>query len=141
MKKLAPALLAAMLLGWPAQSAECPKLPEGMRCMAENGDGRAMYVIGREAYDKARTTGDFTEARLWAARAMEAKFFPAAKMLWKMVHMQVGDGQHKDLVQGHVWLVDAIDGGADYLVPWRRRLEAKMTSEQIAEARSREAQK
>lgn len=139
MKTLASAFVAALLLGSPALAADCPKPPEGMRCLAENGDGRAMYVLGREAYDEARETGDFSEARMWAERSLEAKFFPAAKMLWKMVHMQVGDGQHKDLVEGHVWLVEAIDGGAEYLVPWRRRLEAKMTSEQIAQARAREA--
>ena len=139
MKRIAVGLVAAVLSGAPAIAADCPKLPEGMRCMAEAGDGRAMYVVGREAYDAARETGDFTEARMWADRAMKAKFFPAAKMLWKMVHLQVGDGQHKDLVQSHVWLVDAIDGGAEYLVPWRRRLEGKMTSEQISEARAQEA--
>lgn len=138
MKSFVIGIAMAAALGTSALAADCPKLPEGMRCHAENGDGRAMYVVGREAYDEARKSGDFSEARMWAQKSMEAKFFPASKMLWKMVHLQVAEGHHKDMVQGHIWLKEAIAGGADYLVPFVRRLEAKMTSDQIAEAHARE---
>ena len=141
MRTIATGLLAALLLSTPATAADCPKLPEGMRCMAEAGDGPSMYLVGRQAYDTARETGDFTEARMWAVKAMEAKFFPAAKMLYKMVHLQIGDGAHKDMVEGHVWLAEAVDGGADYLKPWMKRLEARMTRKQIAEARTCWAEK
>lgn len=127
--------LAALIAAAPGYASECAPLPEGMRCAAENGDPRAMYMIGREAYAKARETGDFSEAYMWATRAKEAGFL-GGKMLYKMVHLQAGEGLHHDYVEAHQWLSQAIADGADYLVPWRRRLEAKMTDEQIAAARS-----
>jgi TPR repeat protein len=114
---------------------ECAKGPEGNLCKAENGDPRAMYLIGREAYLEARETGDFTEAHMWATRSKAAGFL-AGRMLFKMVHMQAGDGLHKDYVQAHQWITTAIEGGADYLVPYKQRLEARMTNDQIAEALS-----
>jgi TPR repeat protein len=132
------ASLIAAGTGFAAQ-AQCPPLPEGMLCAAENGDPRAMYMIGREAYDKARQTGDFSAAYLWAKRAKEAGFL-GGKMLYKMVHLQAGDGLHHDYVEAHQWLSQAIADGDEYLVPWRRRLEAKMTAEQIAQAHRNEAQ-
>ncbi len=135
MKKLAFGFtLAIMLSGTAAFANECPALPKGMECHAENGDGLAMYLVGRQAYEQGREDGDFSKAYKWAQRAMDAKFFPAAKMLYKMVHLQVGDGKHHDLVESHRWLTIAIDRGADYLVPWKPRLEARMTPEQLAEA-------
>ena len=126
--------LAAALSAATAAAATCPPLPEGMKCHAENGDGRAMYMVGRDAYEAGRQTGDFSEAYMWANRAMDAKFFPAAKMLYKMVHLQAADGKHHDLIEAHRWLTTVIDKGNDYLVPWKGRLEAQMTREQLAEA-------
>lgn len=114
-------------------ASECAPLPEGMLCAAENGDPRAMYIVGREAYEKARQTGDFSEAHKWAVRAKEADFL-SGRMLYKMVHLQAGDGHHQDFVEAHGWLSQAIDDGSEYLVPFRRRLEAKMSREQIAQA-------
>ena len=135
MRNIAGAFAAAMILtASPASASDCPALPDGMKCHAEAGDPLAMYLVGRDAYDRGRVDGDFTEARMWALKAWEAKFFPAAKMLFKMVHMQVGEGNHKNFVEGHAWLTMAIADGRDYLVPWRRRLEAKMTPAEIAEA-------
>ena len=128
-------MVAMMLTASPAAANECAPLPDDMKCHAEAGDPRAMYLVGRDAYDRGREDGDFTEARMWALKAWEAKFFPAAKMLFKMVHMQVGDGNHHDFVEGHRWLTMAIeDGRGKDLVSWKRRLEAKMTPAQIAEA-------
>ncbi|MEM7252357.1 MAG: hypothetical protein AAF493_13145 [Pseudomonadota bacterium] len=131
----AAAMVAMLLVAGQTVASECPPLPGGMRCAAEQGDPRAMYVVGREAYDEARKTGDFTEAHMWATKAKKANFL-AGKMLFKMVHLQVGEGNHNNVVEGHRWLSTAIKGGAEYLVPWRQRLEAKMTDAQIAEAHS-----
>lgn len=131
------ASLIAANAGFAAQ--QCPPLPEGMRCAAENGDPRAMYIVGREAYDKARQTGDFSEAYMWAVRAKEAGFL-SGRMLYKMVHLQAGDGYHQDYVEAHQWLSQAIDEGAEYLIPFRQRLEARMTGEQIAQAHRNEGQ-
>lgn len=131
--------LAALVAAGAAGATECPPGPEGNRCKAENGDPRAMYLIGREAYDEARKTGDFSEAYMWASRSKEAGFL-GGKMLYKMVHLQAGEGLHNDYVEAHRWITSAIADGADYLVPWKRRLETKMTPEQIAEAHSLEAE-
>lgn len=136
MKKMAFGLVLMMSIASVDASAnDCAPGPEGNRCKAENGDPRAMYLIGREAYLEARESGDFAEAYMWATRAKEAGFL-AGRMLFKMVHMQAGDGLHSDYVEAHNWLTSAIDDGADYLVPYKRRLEARMTNDQIAEALS-----
>ena len=73
MRKTTLALgFVAAMAAMPGHASQCPPLPEGMRCAAENGDPRAMYMVGREAYETARKTGDFTEAYQWAKRAKEA---------------------------------------------------------------------
>src|SRR5262245_53441785 len=140
MNKMTLGLALALWTATGAAGAEgCPPGPEGNRCKAENGDPRAMYMIGREAYDEARTTGDFSEAYMWASRSKEADFL-GGRMLLKMVYLQAGEGLHHDYVEAHGWLSAAIADGDDYLVPWERRLEAKMTPEQIAEAHRLEAE-
>ena len=131
--------LALWTAAGPAGAESCPPGPEGNRCKAENGDPRAMYLVGREAYDEARTTGDFSEAYMWASRSKEAGFL-GGSMLFKMVHLQAGEGLHHDYVEAHRWLSAAIADGDEYLVPWERRLETKMTPEQIAEAQRLEAE-
>jgi TPR repeat protein len=131
--------LALWTAAGPAGAEGCPPGPEGNRCKAENGDPRAMYLIGREAYDEARTTGDFSEAYMWASRSKEGGFL-GGRMLLKMVYLQAGEGLHHDYVEAHRWLNAAIADGDEYLVPWERRLEAKMTPEQIAEAHRLEAE-
>ena len=58
-------------------------------------------------------------------------------MLLKMVYLQLGSGAHRDYVQAHVWLREAIDSSEEnlYLVLWLERLEAKMGPEQIEKAK------
>ncbi len=139
--KLAAWMFALILVAVTAQAAteDCPKGPEGNRCKAENGDPLAMYLIGREAYEAARETGDFSEAYMWATRAREAGFL-AGRMLFKMIHLQAGDGGHHDKVEAHQWITKAIAEGDDYLVPWKRRLEAVMTDDEFKAARRAEAE-
>jgi TPR repeat protein len=129
--------LAILIAAGPAGATGCAPGPEGNLCKAENGDPRAMYLIGRQDYDAARLSGDFSAAYQWASRAKEAGFL-GGRMLYKMVLLQAGDGQHHDYVEAHRWLSAAIADGDDYLLPWQRRLEAKMTPEQITEARAAE---
>ncbi len=139
MKIAAPILAITLIAGLgQAIGADCPAGPEGNLCKAENGDPAAMYMIGREAYDAARVSGDFGEAYKWASQSRQAGFL-GGKMLFKMVHLQAGQGAHRDPVEAHYWLTKAIAEGEDYLVSWRRRLETEMTPEQIAEAREAEA--
>ena len=89
--KIAAVVLAATLGSMaafaPVAMAECAPGPEGNLCKAENGDPAAMYMVGREAYDAARESGDFSEAYMWATRA-RAEGFLGGKMLFKMIHLQ-----------------------------------------------------
>ena len=119
-----------------AAESECPEGNGWIACQAQNGDPQAMYVMGRNAYDAARETGDFTAPMNWARKVVAAGN-PSGKRLLKMVHLQLGWGAHKDFVQAYVWLSEAIAGGDVYLVPWRKMLMEKMTPEQIAEAKKR----
>ncbi len=138
--KLAASLFALFVGANPLHAAGCPNGPEGNLCKAENGDVHAMYMIGREAYDSARKSGDYSEAYLWASRARAAGFL-GGRMLFKMIHLQAGRGQHHDNLEAHAWISRAIAEGEEYLVPWKRRLEAIMTPAQVRAARRAEAER
>ncbi len=139
MKVAAPLIALALLVAGPSYAAmeDCARGPEGNLCKAENGDPHAMYLIGRESYDVARETGDYSEAYMWAAKAREAGFL-GGRMLFKMIHLQAGQGEHHDKVEAHGWITKALAEGEDYLVPWKRRLEAIMTQEELDAARRAE---
>ena len=96
----------------------------------------AMYVMGRRAYEDARTSGDFTAALNWS-RKLAAAGEKNGERLLKMVYVQLGWGAHRDYVQAYVWLSEAIVAGDRYLLPWRTMLVEKMTSEQVAQAKER----
>jgi hypothetical protein len=141
MKVVAPILAVTLIAGMAqAALAECASGPEGNLCKAENGDRHAMYMVGREAYDAARETGDYSEAYRWASQSREAGVL-GGKMLFKMIHLQAGQGLHHDPVEAHNWISTAIAEGEDYLMRWKVRLEAQMTPEQLAEVRRAEARR
>ncbi len=94
----------------------------------------AVYSKGRNAYDNARTSGDFSEA-LALSRQLAGKGDKNGERLLKMVYLQLGWGGHRDYVQAYKWLSEGIAGGADYLVRWRQILTEKMTADQLAEAK------
>jgi hypothetical protein len=121
-----------------AEPAECPSGDEWLACRARIGDRNAMYALGRNAYDTARTTGDFTEALQWA-RTLKALGEKNGERLLKMVHLQLGWGAHRDYVQAYAWLTEDLAAGNDYVGALRRQLEEKMTPEQLAQARSKAA--
>ena len=126
-------LAAGWVLASAAAQTACPTGPEGNRCKAENGDPMAMYMVGREAYAAGRENGDLSDALAWARRARDAGY-RGGRMLLKMVYVQMGEGTHRDHVQAHGWLTDAIEAGEDYLEPWLGRLEAKMTGGELERA-------
>jgi hypothetical protein len=118
-------------------AAEEPACPEGdgwLECRAKAGDRMAIYVLGRNAYDNARESGDFSEA-LRLSRDLAVTGDKNGERLLKMTQMQLGWGAHKDYVQAYVWLSEAIAGGSDYLVKWRAMLMEKMTPAQLAKAK------
>ena len=119
-----------------AAETECPDGDQWLSCQAQKGDTAAMYTLGRRAYEKGRLSGDFTEALNWS-RTLVSNQQKNGERLLKMVYLEFGWGNHKDLVQAYVWLSEAIDDGQDYLIPWRKMLAEKMSSEQLAEAKKR----
>ncbi len=119
-----------------AAESECPAGDEWVPCQAQKGEPMAMYVMGRRAYEDARTSGDFTAALAWS-RKLAAAGDKNGERLLKMVYVQLGWGAHRDYVQAYVWLSEAIVAGADYLLQWRNMLVEKMTSEQVAQAKKR----
>ncbi len=118
-----------------AGDAACPDGDESMKCKAEASDKFALYVVGREAYEEARESGDFSEA-LRLARKLDATGDRNGDRLVKMVYLQLGWGGHSDYVEAYVWLNEGLEGGKDYLDSWISRLADKMTAEQLSEAKA-----
>ena len=140
--RLALALFAALTL-WngglvyaTAVDPDCVSDEDKVPCLAEKGDPMAMYMMGRRAYEGARVSGDFTEALAWGQKIIKVRRH-TGNMLLKMVYLQLGGGEHRDYVQAHVWLREAIDSSEAnlYLIPWLERLEARMEPEQIERAK------
>jgi hypothetical protein len=142
---LGPAFLLAIVVllssdamdpSFAAEQPECPAGEEWLMCRARAGDPGAMYAVGRNAYEAARTSGDFSEAFDWA-RKLSATGDKNGERLLRMVYLQLGWGGHRDYVQAYVWLRKGIAGGEEYLVKWRKTLAEKMTPEQVAAAKER----
>lgn len=125
-------------LGMHAVAAEMPvcESEDEAACMADRDERVAIYAKGRDAYDNARTSGDFSEA-LILSRQLASKGDKNGERLLKMVHLQLGWGAHKNFIQAYAWLSEEIAGGGDYLVRWRYLLAEKMTPEQLAEAKKK----
>lgn len=108
------------------------------KCDRENGNIR-LFVQGRDAYERGRETGDFGEARRFALELIERKDARHGKALMKYIYMQVAQGVHKDPVEAYRWVAADIAAGASYarlnLERVLEQLAAKMTPEQLAEAR------
>ena len=140
--RLAFALFAAMTLysgavvHATAADPDCASEEDKVPCLAAKGDPMAMYMMGRRAYEGARVSGDFTEALAWGQKVIKVRRHTGNMML-KMVYLQLGAGEHRDYVQAHVWLREAIDRREEnlYLIPWLERLEARMEPEQIERAK------
>lgn len=125
-------------LGTHAVAAEMPvcESEDEAACIADRDERVAIYAKGRDAYDNARTSGDFSEA-LILSRQLASKGDKNGERLLKMVHLQLGWGAHKNFIQAYGWLSEGIAGGGDYLLHWRNLLAEKMTPEQLAEAKKK----
>src|SRR3954451_16519122 len=113
------AILIGRIAAVSAAESECPAGDEWVACAANQGDPMAMYAVGRKAYEAARQSGDFTEALSWSRKLAAAKEKNGERLL-KMVYLQLGWGAHRDYMQAYIWLSEAISGGDDYLVQWRK---------------------
>lgn len=118
-----------------AEETTCPEGDGWLECRAAAGDQRAIYRLGRTAYESARESGDFSEA-LRLSRQLAAAGDKNGERLLKMVHIQLGWGAHKDYVQAYVWLSEDMPGDDDYVGKWRNVLTEKMTPEQLEKAKS-----
>jgi len=116
------------------EHAQCPAGDGYIDCMAKTGDKMAIYVQGRNAYEAARESHDYTQA-LKIARELDQAHDKNGERLLKMVHLQLGWGGHKDLVQAYVWLSEDLATGKDYITPLRRGLTEKMSTEELAQAK------
>ncbi|MFO1350556.1 MAG: hypothetical protein U1F68_07735 [Gammaproteobacteria bacterium] len=122
-----------------AQANECPPGDTYVDCKAKAGDRMAIYVQGRNAYEAARSSGDFTQA-LETALQLAKQNDKNGERLLKMVYLQLGWGAHRDPVQAYIWLTQGMDAGNDYVAPLRKQLMEKMTPEQLAQAKQRTGQ-
>jgi hypothetical protein len=98
-----------------------------------------LFVKAHDAFDRGREKGDLTEARNYALELISRKDERHGKAIMKYVYMQVGMGVHRNYVEAYRWLSSDLASGAKYarldLERTRDRLAAKMTPEQLAEAR------
>ena len=108
------------------------------KCDNENRN-MALFIQGRDAYERGRETGDLGEARKYALELIERKDARHGKALMKYIYMQVAQGTHKDPVEAYRWVASDIAAGASYarlnLERVLEQLAAKMTPEQIVEAK------
>ena len=139
-RHLAAAVLGALLLSgsgaWAEDAFKCMEETQE-KCDFENENMR-LFIQGRDAFDRAMETGDFTETRA-IGQKLAARKNKYGNRLLKMVYVQVGFGKHKNLVEAWRWLDEELKGGKGYarldLDKTVTKLEALMTPEQLAEAR------
>lgn len=132
---LFPILLFSSDMRDAAADIGCSSTDEAI-CQTEKDERAAMYAKGRESYENARTAGDFSEAYA-LAKGLVIKGDKNGERLLKMVYMQLGWGNHHDYLQAYEWLSEGIADGEKYLVTWRDKLVAKMTPEQLAQAKKK----
>jgi hypothetical protein len=96
------ALFAADIALATKPSDECSS-PDEAVCKADKDERVMLYGKGRDSYEVARNTGDFTEAYT-IAKQLVIKNDKNGERLMKMVYMQLGWGKHNDYVQAYGWL-------------------------------------
>lgn len=141
---LVSGLILSTAVGYlPARAQE----EDAFKCMAEDekecafeNESMALFIKGRDAYDKGRETGDLSEARKIAQELVQRKNKYGKRMM-KMIYMQLGTGSHKNYVQAYRWVQDAIANDEKYarldLNRILNQLSEKMTPEQLTEAQKK----
>ncbi len=120
---------------------------EAFKCMSDDekecafeNESMALFIKGRDAYDKGREAGDLSEARKIAQELVQRKNKYGKRMM-KMIYMQLATGTHKNFVEAYRWLQEGIANDEKYLRLDLNRvlnqLSARMTPEQLAEAQKK----
>jgi hypothetical protein len=108
------------------------------KCDYENKN-MELFIKGRDAFDRGRETGDFTEAHGYAAELIARQDLKHGKALMKFIYLQLGQGAHKNLVEAYRWVAADLAAGITYSrLPLERVLEqlaARMTPEQLDQAK------
>lgn len=108
------------------------------KCDRENRN-MALFIEGRDAFDRGREIGDLTEARRIARELIDRQDAQHGKALMKFIYVQVSLGVHKDLVEAYRWIDADLAAGQSYKrldLKWvQEKLAEKMTPEQLAEVR------
>ena len=108
------------------------------KCDQENRN-MALFIEGRDAFDRGREIGDFREAHDIAAELFARQDLRHGKGLMKFIYLQLGQGAHKNLVEAYRWVAADIAAGMTYprldLERVLAQVAARMTPEQLAEAR------
>ncbi len=130
------ALLASSSGAWAEDAFKCMEETQE-KCDYEN-ENMHLFILGRDAFDRAMETGDFTETRAIGQKLAERKNKYGNRLL-KMVYVQIGFGKHKDFVQAYRWLDEEMKAGHGFarldLEKTMGKLTALMTPEQLAQAR------
>jgi len=108
-------------------------------CAFEN-ESLSLFIRCQEAYNKGRETGDLTEARSLARQLLDRKNKYGKRMM-RFIYVALSQGSHKNLVEAYRWLDEALANGEQYqrtdIERLRNTLAAKMTEQQLAEARKK----
>ena len=139
-------LATAAVLAWGLSAVPVDAADDGFVCMEESQEkcdyenkNMELFIKGRDAFDRGRETGDFTEAHGYAAELMARQDLKHGKALMKFIYLQLGQGAHKNLVEAYRWVAADLAAGITYSrLPLERVLEqlaARMTPEQLDEAK------
>ncbi len=108
------------------------------KCDQQNRN-MALFIEGRDAFDRGRESGDLTEARRLALELIDRQDEQHGKALMKFIYVQVSLGVHKNLVEAYRWIDADLAAGQSYKrldLKWvQQKLAEKMTPEQLAEAK------
>ena len=139
-------LAAAIAVGGGLFAAPAGAAEDAFVCMEETQEkcdrenrNMALFIEGRDAFDRGREIGDLTEARRIARELIDRQDAQHGKALMKFIYVQVSLGVHKDLVEAYRWIDADLAAGQSYKrldLKWvQEKLAEKMTPEQLAEVR------
>ena len=139
-------LAAAVTLTCGLAAAAAHAEGDAFVCMEESqeicdykNENMALFIKGRDAFDRGREVGDLSEAHGYAAALIERKDIQHGQALMKFIYIQCGLGGHKNQVECYRWVAADIASGTTYKrLDLQRILDqvgARLTPEQLAEAR------